>query len=74
MRAMAVVKKLREEWREVAGGSSLIDTYASIGLVLVDLVVGLGLTKAEMIDCLGIEFYLEVQHIIEDIAEPSFDM
>lgn len=71
---IAVLQRFRREWIEAAGDKSLLDISAPIGLVLVDLVVGLQLNKAEAIDALGIEFYLEVQHIIEEFEPFEIDL
>ena len=65
---IACLKTFRKEWQEAAGEASLLDTHASVGLVLVDMCIGMKLTKAEMIDCLGFDAYAELTYLIENAA------
>ena len=48
-----VFAKIREEWEEAADSSSLIDMNASVGMLLADMVVSIGLTTSEQEEVFG---------------------
>ena len=51
--------QLREEWQEAVDGQSLIDVEASVGLLLGDVVMLLGLSADEQAAVLGEELRRE---------------
>jgi len=50
---------LRQEWQESVDGESLIDVQASVGLLLGDVVMMLGLSSDEQVAVLGEELRRE---------------
>ena len=45
--------RIRAEWEEAAEGEPLIAVEGSVGLILADLALGVGLNPEEMIRALG---------------------
>jgi hypothetical protein len=48
---------IREEWEVAAEGESLVDIAASVGLLLLDIAVKLGMTPDEQKMALGAKLY-----------------
>lgn len=43
----------RQTWEQGTDGEDLVDTFASVGLILGDLVLALGLNETEQVAALG---------------------
>jgi len=56
--------KIRQEWEQAAEGESLIHVDASVGLLLGDVVVALGLPPVETVQILGAELAGELQGVL----------
>ena len=69
-----VLRALRENWNEVAEaeGKRLQDVYTSVGLFLVDLIVGLRLGEFEAMQVLGNDDYRQLEQLIGMIEPPEF--
>ena len=69
-----VLQALRENWGEVAEaeGLRLQDVYTSVGLFLVDLIVGLRLSEFEAMQVLGNDDYRQLEQLIGMIEPPEF--
>jgi hypothetical protein len=50
---------LRQEWEQAVDGVSLINTPASVGLLLFDVTARLGLTREEQTQVLGEQLFKE---------------
>ena len=50
---------LRQEWEQAAGGDSLLNVPASVGLLLFDVTARLGLTQEEQAQVLGEQLFSE---------------
>ena len=66
MDVVGSLAQLREEWQEAVDGENLIDVQASVGLLLGDVVMLLGLSADEQVAVLGEElrreFIQELRH------------
>jgi len=69
IQTVSALAKLREEWQQAAGGASLLEMEANVGLMLADLVNSLGLSVHEQTLALGPELFREVQELL--IQPPS---
>ena len=58
---VSAIATVRKEWELEAGNDSLICIRASVGLLLADIVIGLGLEQAEQQDALGTELFGELE-------------
>ena len=56
--------KVRQEWEQAASGDCLIDVKGSVGLLLADLVVAIGLEPSEQVEALGADLVDEMQGIL----------
>ncbi len=54
---VSTLTHIREEWQEAAGNSSLIEVEANVGMLLADLINGIGLRTDEQILVLGTDLY-----------------
>jgi len=59
--AVTTISTLRREWQVVDGNESLICIKTSVGLLLADIVIGLGLKQVEQQAALGIDLYRELE-------------
>ena len=59
------LSRIRQEWQEAIGSSSLIETEGNMGMLLADLINGLGLGPAEQIQVLGGDLYQEMQGLLQ---------
>ena len=57
---ISTLSRLRQEWQEATDGASLLETNGNIGLVLADLINGLGLNAEEQCRILGNDLFLEL--------------
>ena len=53
-----------EEWEEAACGLSLVECCTSLGLILIDLADGLGLTQDEQRTAFGPDLYAELRNLL----------
>jgi hypothetical protein len=63
------LKNLRQEWQEAANGSSLIAIHASVGLLLADIVMSVGLDTLDQIQVLGADLAHELDEFFH--TEPG---
>ena len=66
---VSVLAEFRQEWELAAEEQDLIAIQGSIGLLLIDLVIGLGFRQADQIHVLGSKLYAELQSILVVIPE-----
>jgi|APIni6443716594_1056825.scaffolds.fasta_scaffold1535803_1 hypothetical protein len=63
---IGALANLRKEWQSAAGDTSLLSIPGSVGLILVDLLNGLGMSTDVQIEILGAELFQEVQIKVND--------
>ena len=68
--AVDALAKIRKEWELTADGESLVDVEASVGLLLADIVVALGLPPVEIVQVLGAKLAGELQDIFPEMDRP----
>jgi hypothetical protein len=61
---ISVLSRLRQEWHEATGGTSLLETNGNIGLILADLINGFGLEASEQSQILGNELFHELKDFL----------
>ena len=61
--------KIREEWEQAADGNSLVLANASVGLLLADLSIAIGLTTDEKVQALGEDLVNELQDVLISTPE-----
>ena len=59
---------IREEWQEAAGSSSLIEVEGNMGMLLADLINGIGLRTDEQIQVLGADLFRDMQNFLQSAA------
>ena len=62
---VSTLSRIRQEWQEAIGSSSLIETEGNMGMLLADLINGLGLGAAEQVQVLGGDLYQEMQDFLQ---------
>lgn len=61
---LIALTRIRQEWQETAGNSSLITVEGNMGMLLADLINGIGLGTEEQLQVLGNELFLELQDFL----------
>jgi hypothetical protein len=61
--------RIRVEWEQAADGNSLVQANASVGLLLADLSIAIGLTPDEQAQALGEDLVNELQDVLISIPE-----
>ena len=60
---ISALARIREEWQDAIAGTSLLSVDGNVGLILADLVSGLGLSTEEQVQVLGIQLHKEIQDL-----------
>jgi hypothetical protein len=63
-RVIFTLTHMRQEWQEATVGFSLLETNGNIGLMLADLINGLGLDAQEQQQILGNDLFLELRDFL----------
>ena len=63
-RVISTLTHLRQEWQEATVGASLLETNGNIGLMLADLINGLGLDAQEQQQILGSDLFHELRDFL----------
>ena len=61
--------RLRQEWEQAAEGDNLVELDGSVGLLLADLAVAIGLTSEEQVQALGADLVNELQGMLVSAPE-----
>jgi hypothetical protein len=61
---VTTLSRIRQEWQESAEGKSLVEVEGNIGLLLADLINGIGLKTSEQIHVLGNDLFQEMQDFL----------
>lgn len=64
VKVVEVLTKIRTDWELATDGDSLVDVQGSVGLILVDLVIGLALRPSEQVQVLGPVLQTELQNLL----------
>ena len=59
------LSRIRQEWQDATGSSSLIEVEGNMGMLLADLINGFGLGAAEQVQVLGGDLYQEMQDFLQ---------
>jgi hypothetical protein len=62
---VGALTRIRQEWQDGAGTPSLIEVEGNIGLLLADLINGLGLGTNEQVQVLGQELFQELKDFLK---------
>ena len=62
------LSRIRQEWQDAADGKSLIEVEGNMGMLLADLINGIGLGTSEQIQILGADLYREMQDFLQSPA------
>ena len=65
---VSTLTRIREEWQEAAGSSSLIEVEGNVGMLLADVINGVGLQHDERIQVLGADLFREMQDFLNSPA------
>ena len=65
---VSTLTQIREEWQEAAGSSSLIEVEGNVGMLLADVINGVGLQHDERIQVLGADLFREMQDFLNSPA------
>lgn len=62
---VGTLTRIRQEWQDAAGSSSLIEVEGNMGMLLADLINGVGLGIDEQIQVLGPELFHEMKYFLK---------
>lgn len=65
---VSTLTHIREEWQEAAGSCSLIEVEGNMGMLLADLLNGIGLRTDEQIHVLGVDLFRDMQDFLKSAA------
>ena len=65
---VSALTHIRKEWQEAAGNSSLIEVEGNMGMLLADLINGIGLRTDEQIQVLGSDLFRDMQDFLKSAA------
>jgi hypothetical protein len=58
------LSRIRQEWQDAADGNSLIEVEGNMGMLLADLINGIGLKTSEQVQILGKDLFQEMQDFL----------
>ena len=61
---VSTLTRIRQEWQEAAGKASLIEVEGNMGMLLADLINGIGLGTSEQVQVLGKDLFQELQDFL----------
>jgi hypothetical protein len=59
------LSRIRQEWQDAADGKSLIEIEGNMGMLLADLINGIGLKTSEQVQVLGKDLFQEMQDFLQ---------
>lgn len=62
---VGTLTRIRQEWQDAAGSSSLIEVEGNMGMLLADLINGVSLGIDEQIQVLGPELFHEMKDFLK---------
>jgi hypothetical protein len=61
---VGALASIRKEWQDAAFGDSLLSIEGNVGLILADLINGLGLPVDVQVEILGADLFREMQDLL----------
>ena len=61
---ITALSRIRQEWQDAAEGKSLIEVEGNMGMLLADLINGIGLGTSEQVQVLGKDLFQEMQDFL----------
>jgi hypothetical protein len=58
------LSRIRQEWQDAADGKSLVEVEGNMGMLLADLINGIGLRTPEQVQVLGKDLFQEMQDFL----------
>jgi hypothetical protein len=62
---VGTLTRIRQEWQDATGSTSLIEVDGNMGMLLADLINGLGLGTTEQVQVLGSELFQEMKDFLK---------
>lgn len=62
---VSTLTRIRQEWQDAAGSSSLIEVEGNMGMLLADLINGIGLGTDEQVQVLGADLFQEMKDFLK---------
>lgn len=62
---VSTLTRIRREWQDAAGSSSLIEVEGNMGMLLADLINGIGLGTDEQAQVLGADLFQEMKDFLK---------
>jgi len=61
---VTTLSRIRQEWQDAADGKSLVEVEGNMGMLLADLLNGIGLGTSEQVQVLGKDLFQELQDFL----------
>ena len=61
---VTTLSRIRQEWQDAADGKSLVEVEGNMGMLLADLLNGIGLGTSEQVQVLGKDLFQEIQDFL----------
>lgn len=61
---VTTLSRIRQEWQDAADGKSLVEVEGNMGMLLADLLNGIGLGTSEQVQVLGEDLFQEIQDFL----------
>ena len=61
---VTTLSRIRQEWQDAADGKSLVEVDGNMGMLLADLLNGIGLGTSEQVQVLGKDLFQEIQDFL----------
>ena len=61
---ITALSHIRQEWQDAVEGKSLIEVEGNMGMLLADLINGIGLGTSEQVQVLGKDLFQEMQDFL----------
>jgi hypothetical protein len=65
---VSTLTRIREEWQEATGSSSLIEVEGNVGMLLADVINGIGLRTDEQIQVLGADLFQDMEDFLRSAS------
>ena len=61
---VTTLSRIRQEWQDAADGKSLVEVEGNMGMLLADVLNGIGLGTSEQVQVLGKDLFQEIQDFL----------
>lgn len=62
---VTTLSRIRQKWQDAADGKSLVEVEGNMGMLLADLLNGIGLGTSEQVQVLGTDLFQEMQDFLQ---------